>query len=73
MTSPHLEVDLQRRTAELFAQGQFAEAAALLSEALSEGRTAELWNDWAAVQISMGHSQDAELALRRALVLDPKS
>jgi hypothetical protein len=71
MTSQHLEVDLQRRTAELFAQGHFAEAAALLSEALSEGQTAELWNDWAAVQISMGHSQDAELALRRALALDP--
>jgi len=71
MTSPRLELDLQRRTAELFAQGKFADASTLLSEALSESESAELWNDWAAVQISLGHTQDAELALRRALVLDP--
>jgi tetratricopeptide (TPR) repeat protein len=71
MTSPRLELDLQRRTAELFAQGKFADASALLSQALSESESAELWNDWAAVQISLGQTQDGELALRRALVLEP--
>ena len=42
------------------------EASTLLSGALLQGESADLWNDWAAVQLSV-----AERAFRRALLLAP--
>ena len=70
MTAPRLEVEALRRAAELFAQKQFAEAGDVLAGELAERPSAELWNDWAAVQLNLGQVVDAELAFRRALALD---
>jgi SAM-dependent methyltransferase len=56
----------------LFEQGCYGEAAALLDEALGEQETAERWNDWAAVQLALGHRENAERGFRRALTFDPK-
>jgi Methyltransferase domain len=50
----------------LFQEGRVVEAATLLSSAILEGESADLWNDWAVVQLSV-----AERALRRALLLAP--
>jgi predicted O-methyltransferase YrrM len=50
----------------LFHEGRVTEASTLLSSAILEGESADLWNDWAVVQLSV-----AERALRRALQLVP--
>lgn len=50
----------------LFLDGQVVEASSLLSTALLQGESPDLWNDWAVVQLSV-----AERALRRALLLNP--
>lgn len=50
----------------LFQQGNVVEASRLLSDALSQGESSELWNDWAVVQLTL-----AERAFRRALQLHP--
>jgi predicted O-methyltransferase YrrM len=54
-----------------FSEGQLEEALRLLGEALAEGETSELWNDWAAVQLAAHNVADAEKAFRRALKLEP--
>ena len=54
------------RAASLFLDGQVIEASTMLSTALLQGESADLWNDWAVVQLSV-----AERALRRALLLAP--
>jgi hypothetical protein len=50
----------------LFQEGRVVEAATMLSSAILEGESADLWNDWAVVQLSV-----AERALRRALLFAP--
>jgi Tfp pilus assembly protein PilF len=54
------------RAVTLFQEGRVAEASTLLSSAILEGESADLWNDWAVVQLSI-----AERGLRRALLLAP--
>jgi hypothetical protein len=54
------------RAAALFHEGYVVEAPALLSGDILEGESADLWNDWAVVQLSV-----AERAFRRALLLAP--
>ncbi len=56
----------QARSAELFIQGHVIEASGCLSEAIRHDEFADLWNDWAVVQLSL-----AERAFRRALQLQP--
>jgi hypothetical protein len=71
MATPQLLQDLHQRAMELYAQGQLREAAQLLSDAIAENQTSELWNDWGAVQVRLGNFLDAERAFRCALRLDP--
>ena len=54
------------RAIALFQEGCVVEAAALLSSAILQGESADLWNDWAVVQLSV-----ARLAFRRARLLAP--
>ena len=56
-----------------FGDGQVEEALRLLGEAIAEGETGELWNDWAAVQLAAHNVADAEKAFRRALKLEPEN
>jgi hypothetical protein len=67
MPSPQLQPDVHESATELHARGELAAAAQLLSAALSQGESCELWNDWGAVQASRDRSDDAERAFRRAL------
>src|SRR5271170_1587678 len=55
----------------LLEQGRFVEAAALLSEAVTEEESAELWNDWAVAQMNLENPYEAERGFCRALALDP--
>jgi 2-polyprenyl-3-methyl-5-hydroxy-6-metoxy-1,4-benzoquinol methylase len=59
---------LQAHAVELFLHGHVIEASACLSEAISRDESADLWNDWAVVQLSL-----AEQAFRRALELGPSN
>ena len=52
------------RAVALFQEGNVTEASTLLSAALLQGESADLWNDWGVVQLSV-----AELAFRRSLLL----
>jgi Methyltransferase domain len=54
------------RAVSLFQEGRITEASTLLSTAILEGESADLWNDWAVVQLSV-----TERALRRALLFAP--
>lgn len=65
--------DIVQQAEALFHQGEFASAAQLLSDAIAIAPSAILWNDWAAVQASLGNMRDAELGFRAALQLDPNS
>jgi tetratricopeptide (TPR) repeat protein len=71
MATIRARMDFQQRAQELCAAGRLADAAQLLSEAIAEAVTPELWNDWAAIQYCLGQALDAEEAFRRALALDP--
>ena len=55
-----------------FQQGRIAESLRLLEQLLSERETAELWNDWGAVQLGCDQVAKAEQGFSRALELDPK-
>jgi tetratricopeptide (TPR) repeat protein len=65
--------DILQQAEALFHQGQFAAASQLLSDGIAQAPSAKLWNDWAAVQVSLGQFQDAERGFRAALQLDPCS
>ena len=56
----------------LFQENRIPEAMLALDEALREGETAELWNDWATVNVAAGRFGEAEKGFGRALELDPK-
>lgn len=61
-----------RQALALFEEGKVHDAAALLGRALGGRETAERWNDWAAAQMALQHSAEAEQGFRRALALDPR-
>ncbi|HUL32986.1 MAG TPA: TylF/MycF/NovP-related O-methyltransferase [Candidatus Eisenbacteria bacterium] len=65
--------DLVQQAEALFHRGEFTAAARLLSDGISESPSALLWNDWAAVQVSLGQLRDAERGFRTALQIDPTS
>ncbi|HWN74805.1 MAG TPA: hypothetical protein VNO13_03620 [Candidatus Udaeobacter sp.] len=73
MATPQVINDILQQAEALYRQGDFARAAQLLSDGISEAPSAKLWNDWAAVQVSLGQFQDAERGFRAALQLDPCS
>lgn len=54
-----------------FKDGRMDEAIRLFGEAVAEGETSEIWNDWATAQLAIQNSSDAERAFRRALKLQP--
>jgi tetratricopeptide (TPR) repeat protein len=73
MATPQVINDILQQAEALYRQGDFAAAAQLLSDGITEAPSAKLWNDWAAVQVSLGQFQDAERGFRAALQLDPCS
>jgi len=54
----------------LIEEGKPQEAAKVLDAAITQGETAELWNDWATLQHGCGHADHAERGYRRAIDLD---
>src|ERR1700688_3331178 len=73
MATPQVINDILQQAEALFHQGQFAAASQLLSDGIAQAPSAKLWNDWAAVQVSLGQFQDAERGFHAALQLDPCS
>jgi len=73
MATPQVINDILQQAEALYRQGEFAAAAQLLSDGISEAPSAKLWNDWAAVQVSLGQFPDAERGFQAALQLDPCS
>jgi glycosyltransferase involved in cell wall biosynthesis len=62
--------DKLRRGAHLFGVGRMEEAANLFEEVLQEHETSITWSDWATVQLARNRVREAEIGLRRSLVLD---
>ena len=54
-----------------FNRGQLPQSAKLLLYLLKQNENAELWNDWATVQLFRGITADAERGYQRALELEP--
>jgi len=73
MATAQLINDILQQAEALFHQGEFAAASQLLSDGIAQAPSAKLWNDWAAVQVSLGQFHDAERGFRAALQLDPCS
>src|SRR5882762_1791689 len=73
MATAQLINDILQQAEALFHQGEFAAASQLLSDGIAQVPSAKLWNDWAAVQVSLGQFQDAERGFGAALQLDPCS
>jgi len=79
-TQAHSGVSIEREAAlagskaqlgiELFEEGNYQKASDLLSEALEQHETAELWNDWAAAEAACGRTEKAADGFRRALALE---
>jgi tetratricopeptide (TPR) repeat protein len=67
MATPQIHGNIHDRALELHNRGELRAAAELLSAGMANGETCELWNDWGAVQASLGQVDDAERAFRRAL------
>jgi tetratricopeptide (TPR) repeat protein len=73
MATTQVVNDILQQAEPLFHQGQFAAASQLLSDGIAQAPSAKLWNDWAAVQVSLGNFPDAERGFHAALQLDPCS
>jgi tetratricopeptide (TPR) repeat protein len=71
MATTRVGIEIQQRAEELCATGHLTEAAQLLSEAISDAATPELWNDWGTVQYCLGQTLEAEAAFRLAVAFDP--
>jgi len=69
MATAQLINDILQQAEALFLQGEFAAASQLLSDGIAQAPSAKLWNDWAAVQVSLGQFQDAERGLARRFSL----
>ena len=52
--------DILQQAEALFHQGQFAAASQLLSDGIARVPSSKLWNDRAALQVSLGQFQEAE-------------
>lgn len=65
--------DKHRKGLESYNAGRFEEAAGLLSEALQERESSELWNDWATALFLNHRPAEAEAGYRRALQLDSRN
>jgi tetratricopeptide (TPR) repeat protein len=73
MATPQVINDILQQAEVFYQQGKFAAASQLLSDGIAQAPSARLWNDWAAVQCSLGQLLDAERGFRAALQLDPCS
>ncbi|HZU33776.1 MAG TPA: tetratricopeptide repeat protein, partial [Candidatus Angelobacter sp.] len=58
---------------DLVNENRLKEAASLLAEAIGEKENADLWNDWATVQVALDQSKEARAGYGRALELDPEN
>lgn len=67
MATPQIHGNIHDRARELHNSGELRAAAELLSAGIATCESCELWNDWGAVQASLGQVDDAERAFRRAL------
>jgi glycosyltransferase involved in cell wall biosynthesis/2-polyprenyl-3-methyl-5-hydroxy-6-metoxy-1,4-benzoquinol methylase len=56
---------------ELVNTGQLEDAAKLLAEAIGAQETAELWNDWATINVALEKPKEARAGYERALELEP--
>ncbi len=61
-----------RQGLRMFEEGNPREALALFGRALGGRETGERWNDWAAAQVALKQSAEAEQGFRRALEIDPR-
>lgn len=59
-----------QRGLDQFQNGAYDMALQLLSEALLESESCELWNDWATTQAACGHIDEAKKGYRRALQMN---
>ena len=66
--------DILQQAEALFHQGQFAAASQLLSDGIAQAPSAKLWNDWAAVQVSLDNSKtrNAVFARHCSSILAPR-
>ena len=63
--------ETHQRAVRLLRAGHRQESIRLLTEALREQESSEVWNDWATA-LNLWVSSEAERGYRRALELDPK-
>ncbi|MGA9884760.1 MAG: glycosyltransferase [Candidatus Acidiferrales bacterium] len=61
-----------RQALRLFEEGKPREALMFFGRALGGRETGERWNDWAAAQVALKQSAEAEQGFRRALEIDPR-
>ena len=54
----------------LYQRGDYPQAEQLIAAALAERESADLWSDWATVQLALGRQDNVEKAFRRAIALD---
>jgi GT2 family glycosyltransferase/SAM-dependent methyltransferase len=62
-----------QRAHELVNENRLDDAVKLLSEALGEAESAELWNDWATIKMVLEKLQEAYAGYERALELEPEN
>ncbi len=58
---------------DLLNQNHIHEASRLLTEALAEQESCDLWNDWATVKAACNEINEARRGFERALVLDTEN
>jgi tetratricopeptide (TPR) repeat protein len=71
MPTAKLQQAAHQQATDFYNRGEWSVAAGILSAAIAENESAELWSDWGAVQAARGEPADAERAFRRALRMDP--
>ena len=58
---------------DLVNENRLNDAAKLLAEALGEEEGADLWNDWATIQLALDEASEAHAGYERALELEPNN
>src|ERR1700681_1077955 len=58
---------------DLVNENRLIDAAKLLAEALGEAEGADLWNDWATIQLALDEAKEAHAGYERALELEPNN
>lgn len=66
------DAQTHRQGIRLFEQGKHREALLLFGRSLGGRETSERWNDWAAAQMALKNTAEAEQGFRRAMALDPR-